>query len=116
MGNVKFALDTGPDANSNSWLKYVRSAPSFEEQNLVACHLTGDQVSDTREWFCWKTHTDTHTHTPGIMWASADIKNKLITEALKHQVWFMHRSTDKNEYIAQQADLNIWWMQFKCKY
>lgn len=46
MGNVKFALDTGPDANSNSWLKYVRSAPSFEEQNLVACHLTGDQVRD----------------------------------------------------------------------
>uniref|UniRef100_H3D347 Si:ch211-263k4.2 n=1 Tax=Tetraodon nigroviridis TaxID=99883 RepID=H3D347_TETNG len=46
MGNVKFALDTGPDANSNSngWLKYVRSAPSFEEQNLVACHLTGDQI------------------------------------------------------------------------
>lgn len=46
MGNVKFALDTGPDATSNSWLKYVRSAPSFEEQNLAACHLTGDQVSD----------------------------------------------------------------------
>ena len=46
MGNVKFALDTGPDANGNSWLKYVRSAPSFEEQNLAACHLTGDQVSD----------------------------------------------------------------------
>lgn len=50
MGNVKFALDTGPDANSNSngWLKYVRSAPSFEEQNLVACHLTGDQVRVTQ--------------------------------------------------------------------
>lgn len=46
MGNVKFALDTGPDATSNSWLKYVRSAPSFEEQNLAACHLTGDQVGD----------------------------------------------------------------------
>uniref|UniRef100_A0A3B4YVI4 PR/SET domain 16 n=1 Tax=Seriola lalandi dorsalis TaxID=1841481 RepID=A0A3B4YVI4_SERLL len=44
MGNVKFALDTGPDATSNSWLKYVRSAPSFEEQNLSACHLTGDQI------------------------------------------------------------------------
>uniref|UniRef100_A0A3B4T8I1 PR/SET domain 16 n=1 Tax=Seriola dumerili TaxID=41447 RepID=A0A3B4T8I1_SERDU len=44
MGNVKFALDTGPDATSNSWLKYVRSAPSFEEQNLTACHLTGDQI------------------------------------------------------------------------
>uniref|UniRef100_A0A087XXQ5 Si:ch211-263k4.2 n=1 Tax=Poecilia formosa TaxID=48698 RepID=A0A087XXQ5_POEFO len=44
MGNVKFALDTGPDATSNSWLKYVRSAPSFEEQNLTACHLTGDQM------------------------------------------------------------------------
>lgn len=45
MGNVKFALDRGPDAAGNSWLKYVRSAPSFEEQNLAACHLTGDQVS-----------------------------------------------------------------------
>ncbi|KAM7404502.1 hypothetical protein PAMP_011845 [Pampus punctatissimus] len=44
MGNVKFALDTGLDATSNSWLKYVRSAPSFEEQNLAACHLTGDQI------------------------------------------------------------------------
>lgn len=49
MGNVKFALDTGPDVTSNSWLKYVRSAPSFEEQNLAACHLTGDQVSDMTE-------------------------------------------------------------------
>ena len=49
MGNVKFALDTGPDTASNSWLKYVRSAPSFEEQNLAACHLTGDQVSDMTE-------------------------------------------------------------------
>lgn len=49
MGNIKFALDTGPDANSNSWLKYVRCAPSFEEQNLAACHLTGDQVSDMAE-------------------------------------------------------------------
>lgn len=49
MGNIKFALDTGPDANSNSWLKYVRSAPSFEEQNLAACHLTEDQVSDMTE-------------------------------------------------------------------
>lgn len=46
MGNIKFAFDTGPDAPSSSWLKYVRSAPSFEEQNLAACHLTGDQVSD----------------------------------------------------------------------
>uniref|UniRef100_A0A3Q3IAT0 Uncharacterized protein n=1 Tax=Monopterus albus TaxID=43700 RepID=A0A3Q3IAT0_MONAL len=44
MGNVKFALDTGPDVNSNSWLKYIRSALSFEEQNLAACHLTGDQI------------------------------------------------------------------------
>lgn len=52
MGNVKFALDTGPDANSNSWLKYVRSAPSFEEQNLAACHLTGDQVSDMTGMSC----------------------------------------------------------------
>lgn len=52
MGNVKFSLDTGPDANSNSWLKYVRSAPSFEEQNLAACHLTGDQVSDMTGMSC----------------------------------------------------------------
>lgn len=52
MGNIKFALDTGPDAAGNSWLKYVRSAPSFEEQNLAACHLTGDQVSDTTEMCC----------------------------------------------------------------
>ncbi|XP_076019575.1 histone-lysine N-methyltransferase PRDM16 isoform X1 [Genypterus blacodes] len=44
MGNVKFTLDTGPDPAGNSWLKYVRSAPSFEEQNLAACHLTGDQI------------------------------------------------------------------------
>ncbi|XP_047232321.1 histone-lysine N-methyltransferase PRDM16 isoform X4 [Girardinichthys multiradiatus] len=44
IGNVRFALDTGPDATTNSWLKYVRSAPSFEEQNLTACHLTGDQI------------------------------------------------------------------------
>nr|XP_054602328.1 histone-lysine N-methyltransferase PRDM16 isoform X2 [Nothobranchius furzeri] len=42
MGSIKFALDT--DATSNSWLKYVRSASSFEEQNLAACHLTGDQI------------------------------------------------------------------------
>lgn len=55
MGNVKFALDTGPDANGNSWLKYVRSAPSFEEQNLVACHLTGDQVRDMRGGVLFKT-------------------------------------------------------------
>ncbi|XP_051915115.1 histone-lysine N-methyltransferase PRDM16 isoform X10 [Hippocampus zosterae] len=44
MGNIKFALDAGPDSPSNSWLKYVRSAPSFQEQNLAACHLTGDQI------------------------------------------------------------------------
>ncbi|XP_077460300.1 histone-lysine N-methyltransferase PRDM16 isoform X7 [Stigmatopora argus] len=44
LGNIKFALDTGPETPGNSWLKYVRSAPSFEEQNLAACHLTGDQI------------------------------------------------------------------------
>ncbi|XP_077575177.1 histone-lysine N-methyltransferase PRDM16 isoform X4 [Stigmatopora nigra] len=44
MGNIKFALDTSPETPGNSWLKYVRSAPSFEEQNLAACHLTGDQI------------------------------------------------------------------------
>ncbi|XP_024148988.1 histone-lysine N-methyltransferase PRDM16 isoform X9 [Oryzias melastigma] len=44
MGNIKFGLDTGLDTTGNSWLKYVRSAPSFEEQNLVASHLTGDQI------------------------------------------------------------------------
>lgn len=51
MGDVKFSLDT--DAASNSWLKYVRCAPSFEEQNLAACHLTGDQVSDVTEVSWW---------------------------------------------------------------
>uniref|UniRef100_A0A3B3BCL4 PR/SET domain 16 n=1 Tax=Oryzias melastigma TaxID=30732 RepID=A0A3B3BCL4_ORYME len=35
MGNIKFGLDTGLDTTGNSWLKYVRSAPSFEEQNLI---------------------------------------------------------------------------------
>ena len=45
MGNVKFALDSGSEAACSTWLKYVRCAPSFEEQNLAACHLTGDQVS-----------------------------------------------------------------------
>uniref|UniRef100_A0A665SVG1 Si:ch211-263k4.2 n=1 Tax=Echeneis naucrates TaxID=173247 RepID=A0A665SVG1_ECHNA len=44
MGNVKFALDTGPDATSTSWLKYVRSAPSFEEQNLAALPLSLPQI------------------------------------------------------------------------
>lgn len=53
MGNVKFALDSSQDATSNSWLKYVRSALSFEEQNLVACHLTGDQVSGISALFSW---------------------------------------------------------------
>ncbi|XP_056155268.1 histone-lysine N-methyltransferase PRDM16 [Lampris incognitus] len=43
-GNVKFTLDSVSDATSSSWLKYVRCAPSFEEQNLAACHLTGDQI------------------------------------------------------------------------
>uniref|UniRef100_A0A8C4ZWZ2 C2H2-type domain-containing protein n=1 Tax=Gadus morhua TaxID=8049 RepID=A0A8C4ZWZ2_GADMO len=44
MGNVKFALDSGSEAACSTWLKYVRCAPSFEEQNLAACHLTGDQI------------------------------------------------------------------------
>lgn len=88
MGNVKFALDTGPDANSNSnsnsWLKYVRSAPSFEEQNLVACHLTGDQVRDMREGSCLNTH---HNDTPPtIAQVSADIETRSIPRALKHHV------------------------------
>ncbi|XP_041702009.2 histone-lysine N-methyltransferase PRDM16 isoform X2 [Coregonus clupeaformis] len=43
MGNVKFCLDEGSEAGG-SWLKYVRTAPSFEEQNLAACHLSGDQI------------------------------------------------------------------------
>ncbi|XP_028979945.2 histone-lysine N-methyltransferase PRDM16 isoform X5 [Esox lucius] len=43
MGNVKFCLDAGSEAGG-SWLKYVRTAPTFEEQNLVACHLSGDQL------------------------------------------------------------------------
>ena len=45
MGNVKFCVDPGSDAASGSWLKYVRTAPSFDEQNLAVCHLSGDQVS-----------------------------------------------------------------------
>ncbi|XP_045065354.1 histone-lysine N-methyltransferase PRDM16-like isoform X2 [Coregonus clupeaformis] len=43
MGSVKFCLDEGSEAGG-SWLKYVRTAPSFEEQNLAACHLSGDQI------------------------------------------------------------------------
>lgn len=44
MGNVKFCLDEGSEPGG-SWLKYVRTAISFEEQNMAACHLSGDQVS-----------------------------------------------------------------------
>ncbi|XP_046895832.1 histone-lysine N-methyltransferase PRDM16 isoform X5 [Hypomesus transpacificus] len=44
MGNVKFCVDPGSDAASGSWLKYVRTAPSFDEQNLAVCHLSGDQI------------------------------------------------------------------------
>lgn len=88
MGNVKFALDTGPDANSNSWLKYVRSAPSFEEQNLVACHLTGDQVRDRREGSCLKTHHNDFFFSLllAITQVSADIETRSITGAMKHRV------------------------------
>ncbi|XP_028663290.2 histone-lysine N-methyltransferase PRDM16 isoform X4 [Erpetoichthys calabaricus] len=43
VGNVKFCLDGNP-AGTGSWLKYVRTARSFEEQNLVICHLGDDQV------------------------------------------------------------------------
>ncbi|XP_036389281.1 histone-lysine N-methyltransferase PRDM16 isoform X3 [Megalops cyprinoides] len=43
MGNVKFCMDSSLEG-SGSWLKYVRTAPSFEEQNLAVCHLTGDQI------------------------------------------------------------------------
>lgn len=105
MGNVKFALDTGPDANSNSWLKYVRSAPSFEEQNLVACHLTGDQVRDRREGSCLKTHHNDFFFPPllAITQVSAEIETRSITGAMKHQVWFTHRSTDK-----QLRNRQIW--------
>lgn len=88
MGNVKFALDTGPDANSNSWLKYVRSAPSFEEQNLVACHLTGDQVRDKREGSRLKTHHN-DLFSPQLLTitqVSADIETRSITRALKHHI------------------------------
>ncbi|KAJ3586002.1 hypothetical protein NHX12_012404 [Muraenolepis orangiensis] len=49
MGNVKFAVNSddgvaGGNNSASGWLKYVRCAPSFEEQNLAACHLTGDQI------------------------------------------------------------------------
>ncbi|XP_052338529.1 histone-lysine N-methyltransferase PRDM16-like isoform X4 [Oncorhynchus keta] len=43
MGNVKFCLDEGSDPGG-SWLKYVRTAISNEEQNMEACHLSGDQI------------------------------------------------------------------------
>ncbi|XP_029102664.1 histone-lysine N-methyltransferase PRDM16 isoform X2 [Scleropages formosus] len=43
MGNVKFCVDSGLEGN-NSWLKYVRTAPTYEEQNLAVCHLNGDQI------------------------------------------------------------------------
>ncbi|XP_071203135.1 histone-lysine N-methyltransferase PRDM16-like isoform X3 [Salvelinus alpinus] len=43
MGNVKFCLDEGSEPGG-TWLKYVRTAISFEEQNMAACHLSGDQI------------------------------------------------------------------------
>uniref|UniRef100_A0A8B9HSN5 Si:ch211-263k4.2 n=1 Tax=Astyanax mexicanus TaxID=7994 RepID=A0A8B9HSN5_ASTMX len=43
MGNVKFCLDGSLEA-SGSWLKYVRTAPSYEDQNLAVCHLSEDQI------------------------------------------------------------------------
>uniref|UniRef100_A0A8C7I9H3 C2H2-type domain-containing protein n=1 Tax=Oncorhynchus kisutch TaxID=8019 RepID=A0A8C7I9H3_ONCKI len=43
MGNVKFCLDEGSDPG-RSWLKYVRTAISNKEQNMAACHLSGDQI------------------------------------------------------------------------
>ncbi|XP_072304782.1 histone-lysine N-methyltransferase PRDM16 isoform X4 [Eucyclogobius newberryi] len=49
MGTIRFSLDSsGPHHSSSSsnmsWLRYIRSAPSFQQQNMVACHLTGDQI------------------------------------------------------------------------
>ncbi|XP_028849162.1 histone-lysine N-methyltransferase PRDM16 isoform X3 [Denticeps clupeoides] len=43
MGNVKFCIDSGLEG-SGSWLKYVRTAPSYEDQNLTVCHLNEDQI------------------------------------------------------------------------
>ncbi|MFT7804545.1 PR domain zinc finger protein 16 isoform X3 [Arapaima gigas] len=43
MGNVKFCMDSGLEGSS-SWLKYVRTAPTYEEQNLAVCHLSSDQI------------------------------------------------------------------------
>ncbi|XP_035392149.1 histone-lysine N-methyltransferase PRDM16 isoform X5 [Electrophorus electricus] len=43
MGNVKFCLDGAVEA-SGSWLKYVRTAPCYEEQNLAVCHLSEHQI------------------------------------------------------------------------
>ncbi|XP_069039755.1 histone-lysine N-methyltransferase PRDM16 isoform X5 [Lepisosteus oculatus] len=40
LGNVKFCMD----ASNGSWLKYVRVAPTLEEQNLTVCHFNGDQI------------------------------------------------------------------------
>ncbi|XP_066546862.1 histone-lysine N-methyltransferase PRDM16 isoform X3 [Amia ocellicauda] len=43
LGNVKFCVDATL-GGSGSWLKYVRVAPSYEEQNLTVCHLSEDQI------------------------------------------------------------------------
>ncbi|KAG9332832.1 hypothetical protein JZ751_014931 [Albula glossodonta] len=42
MGNVKFCVDSSLEG-TGCWLKYVRTAPTFEEQNLAVCHLSGEQ-------------------------------------------------------------------------
>ncbi|MGH0146170.1 UNVERIFIED_CONTAM: hypothetical protein FKN15_041060 [Acipenser sinensis] len=44
LGNVKFCVNAN-QAGTGSWLKYVRVARSFEEQNLTPCHITDDQIA-----------------------------------------------------------------------
>ncbi|TSL97311.1 PR domain zinc finger protein 16 [Bagarius yarrelli] len=50
MGNVKFCLDEALEA-SGSWLKYVRTAPPYEEHNLAVFQISEDQ------FYCPKSST-----------------------------------------------------------
>ncbi|XP_072442350.1 histone-lysine N-methyltransferase PRDM16 isoform X5 [Chiloscyllium punctatum] len=42
LGNVKFCIDAS-QAGSGNWLKYIRSARSYNQQNLIACQIN-DQI------------------------------------------------------------------------
>ncbi|KAG5838692.1 hypothetical protein ANANG_G00226290 [Anguilla anguilla] len=43
MDNVKFCVDSSLEG-TECWVKYVRTAPSLEEQNLAVCHLSDEQI------------------------------------------------------------------------